>query len=253
MPAIPDDIRRLLCDDGLGLDLLAQTAHYADDDDVEYTLRAVRDMLDSGDFGDLPELAEEEETAERLDALCVAGSVPGGPEAIRAYLEGLAVSLEREAAERAPVAACVDLEERIRATLVGLDFVADDDPLDILSPVGCPAYVDLLIAEFSPEYDGADVIWRDTQFKFEFLFESGLFLWLYGNVAEPFRGRRIGTQLFEAVEALALDVGFRRFCVPGPNKPYWERVMAYAVHPKHVVGVGGEFIHEAYKTLRALQ
>ena len=249
MYAIPDNVRRILCDGGLGLDFLAQTAHYADDEDVEDALGALRDMLASDDFNALPELAEEEETAQRLDELCAAGKTPAGRATVRAYVAGLAVSLEREAAQRAPVAVCSDLADRIRATVVGLDFVAADDPLDILSPVGCPAYVDLVIAGFSPDYDGADVIWRDTQFKFEFLFDSGLFLWLYGNVAESFRGRRIGTRLFEAVEALAVDLGFRRFCVPGPNKPYWERVMGYAVDPRHIVGGERGCIHEAYKAL----
>lgn len=249
MSVMPDPVRRILCDDGLGLDLLAQTAHYADDDDLADTLDAVLQMLEDGDFGALPEIAEEDETAQRLGALLRERAVDGWHDAVAGYLRGLAASLERELAERAPVPPCADLDDRIRATVFGLDFVRPDDPLEILGPVGSPAYVDLVIEEFSPDYDGEDVLWRDTQFKFEFLFDSGLFIWLYANVADAFRGRRIGTRFFQAVEQLARDLGFRRFCVPGPNKPYWEGVMGYTVDPVHHVGGDGGFIHEAYKQL----
>ena len=245
--AMPDAVRRILCDDGLGLDLLAQTAHYGDDDDIGDTLDAVRLMLTSGDFDALPDLAEEDETAQRLTELLAERACEGWYEAVVGYLRGLEASLAREVPGRAPVPACDDLDEQIRSVVFDLDFVNADDALEILGVIGSPAYVDLVIAEFSPRYDGDDVIWRDTQFKFEFLFDSGLFIWLYANVAEEFRGRRIGTRFFEAVEGLARDLGFRRFCVPGPNKPYWERVMGYTVDPLHQVGGDGGFIHEAYK------
>mgnify|MGYP002725734812 CR=1 FL=1 len=252
MQEIRGDVRRILCDEDLGLDLVAQTTYYADDDDLADGLQAVREMLAADDFRDLRDLAQEDDTARRVDELWAVAGQDGWDETVRAYVEGLAVAMEREAAERAPLPECPDLGARIRATVHALDFVAPDDPIEILGGEGGPTYVDLVLRQFSPEYDGTYVLWRDTHFKFEFLFESGLFIWLYGNVAESARGRRVGTRFFEAVEALARDLGFRRFCVPGPNKPYWEKVMGYEVHPAHQVGAEPGFVHEAYKRLRDL-
>ncbi len=247
MREIRGDTRRILCAEDLGLDLVAQTVYYAADDDLADGLESVREMLAADDFRDLRDLAQEDDTARRVDELWAARAEDGWRETVRAYLEGLAVAMAREVGERAPLPECPDLNARIRATVYALDFVASDDPIEILGGDGGPTYVDLVLRQFSPDYDGTDVLWRDTQFKFEFLFGSGLFIWLYGNVAEGSQGQRIGTRLFEAVEALARDLGFRRFCVPGPNKPYWEQVMGYEVHPAHQVGPDPGFVHEAYK------
>ena len=251
MLAIQGDVRRILCDEDLGLDLVAQTVYYADDDDLADGLEAAREMLAADYFRDLRDLAQEDDTARRVDELWAVRGETGWADVVRAYVQGLAVAMAREAVERAPVRDCVALEARIRETVYGLDVVAPDDPIEILGGEGGPTYVDLVLRQFSPEYDGTYVLWRDTHFKFEFLFESGLFIWLYGNVAEASKGQRIGTRFFEAVEALARDLGFRRFCVPGPNKPYWEHVMGYEVHPAHQLGGEAGFVHEAYKRVGA--
>ena len=47
----------------------------------------------------------------------------------------------------------------------------------------------------------------------------------------------MATQYLGAAEDVALELGFRRFCVPGIlNGPFWSKVMGYSFAREHQIG-----------------
>ena len=243
-----------LCESGLWLDLHCATTYYATAERQAGVRARIRGALASGDYEPaLREMAPNDEAARKAGVLTALANHPRWHELIRKYLEGLAAGLERELARRAAIPVLPDLEAEIRDTFKALSFY---DPTDILETPETAerthAYINYISRKFSPRYDGKEGPWdRDTQFKIELLFTSGLFVWLSANVSAEFRGRKMGTELIKACEKMAVKMGFKRFSVPGPNRRFWEK-MGYSIDSRQVVVIGPNHNPnlEAYKETR---
>jgi len=249
----PEDlVGEALCNSGLWLDLHGTAVYYSTAEKQASFLSLIREALAKEAYGPaLRGIARGTAAELKVDGLIAAGNAPRWKELVGKYLEALAAGIERELAKRNSIPVPGDAEERIRRTFSGLGFFDPGDVLEIPDPAGDPFYVNYISRKFSPRYDGHEGPWdRDTQFKMELLFGSGLFVWLSANVSAEFRGKRMGTELIGKCEAMAAGMGFRRFSVPGPNREFWGK-MGYSVAPGQIVVIGPSHNPnlEAYKEI----
>jgi GNAT superfamily N-acetyltransferase len=230
---------RALYGHGLWGSLLEHHVHCGSADGQAKALASVERARANGDEEALMNLAVNAKTLQGLRELPDLKGNAGWEAAMAGFLDALAFSLRRELAARRPVPIPQDARQRVLRTIRGLGMYAETDVLNVY----WARPPDFLTADYisvprSPEYDGADGPWgRDTEFQFEFNFGAGLFIWLSAHVVKEFRSQGLAGQYMRAAEQLAVDFGFRRFCVGGPVlEAFWTEAMGYGVAPEHQVG-----------------
>jgi len=230
-----------------GLDLHCELVYYSLEGEQRAALAVLRAALKTEPLkrSALEKLGRSDLSADAVKDLLRVCGAPGTDAVLRRYLEGLAISLEREVARRRPLARSTGVTALLRTAIQNWEHFDPEDRLEIRVPRRGPVWVDYISRKHSPRYDGAKGNWdRDTQYMFEMNFVSGLFIWLSMHTAPEFRGRRLGVSFIRMVEGLAREMGFRRFTVPGPNPRFWCEQFGYGLRPEHDLG---QFIHEVYR------
>jgi GNAT superfamily N-acetyltransferase len=230
-----------------GLNLHCEFVYYASREEQRAALEVIRRALltEPVDRSVLTRLEHTDRAAGAVRGLLSIGPEGESDAVLREYLQGLAVSLERELERRAPLRRPPDVARQIRRRMESWDCAHADDLLEVRVPRVAPVWANCVALRFSPRWEREAGNWdRDTQFMFEMNFVAGLFIWLSVHVVPEFRGRRIGVSFVASIEELARNLGFRRFAVPGPNPGFWKGQFGYALRPEHDMG---SFVHEVYR------
>jgi len=152
---------------------------------------------------------------------------------VSTFVNHFIIMLEREINKSIPITydhQIFSIEDFIKQHIINhWNHYHEEDIIEIVGNDRKIVYVNYIVKRMSPNYDEIykNEVWRNTQFMFELVFHSGLFLWLYANVVESFQKKRVGTSFIECVEMMARDIGFRRFCVDKGNRMYWENILHY--------------------------